>query len=110
MRYVFDIETNGFLDDCDTAHCIVLKDIDTNEIHKLDNKEAVKKLEEAELIIGHNIVKFDIPCLEKLFSATFKGKIFDFLIRHQSLLNLRLLHLQLFHPQAMSFGYPPMDS
>ncbi len=48
MRYIFDIETNGFLDECDTAHCIVLKDIDTNEIHKLDNKSAVKKLEEAE--------------------------------------------------------------
>ena len=80
MRYVFDIETNGFLDECDTAHCIVLKDIDTNEIHKLDNKEAVKKLEEAELIIGHNIIKFDIPVLEKLFSATFKGKIFDTIV------------------------------
>jgi DNA polymerase I len=80
LRYVFDIETNGFLDECDTAHCIVLKDIDTNEIHKLSNKEAIKKLEEAELLIGHNIIKFDIPVLEKLFSATFKAKIFDTIV------------------------------
>ena len=72
MRYVFDIETNGFLDDCDTAHCIVLKDIDTNEIHKLDNKEAVKKLEEAELIIGHNIVKFDMILSIKLSLTSLK--------------------------------------
>ena len=80
MRYVFDIETNGFLNECDTTHCIVLKDIDTHEIHKLDNKAAIKKLQEAELLIGHNIIKFDIPVLEKLFSITFKAKIFDTIV------------------------------
>ena len=80
MRYVFDIETNGFLNECDTTHCIVLKDIDTHEIHKLDNKAAIKKLQEAELLIGHNIIKFDIPVLEKLFSVTFKAKIFDTIV------------------------------
>ena len=51
MRYVFDIETNGFLHSCDTVHCIVLKDIDTGEILTLDNDSAVKKLEEADLIV-----------------------------------------------------------
>jgi DNA polymerase-1 len=80
LKYVFDIETNGFLHSCDTVHCIVLKDIDTGEILTLDNDSAVKKLEEADLIVGHNIIKFDIPVLEKLYSATFKGKIFDTLV------------------------------
>ena len=80
MRYVFDIETNGFLHLCDKVHCIVLKNIDTGEILTLENETAIKKLEEAELIIGHNIIKFDIPVLEKLYSATFKGKIFDTLV------------------------------
>lgn len=80
MRYVFDIETNGFLHSCDKVHCIVLKDIDTGEILTPDNETAIKKLKEAELIIGHNIIKFDIPVLEKLYSATFTGKIFDTLV------------------------------
>ena len=80
MRYVFDIETNGFLHLCDKVHCIVLKNIDTGEILTPSNKDAIKLLEEAELIIGHNIIKFDIPVLEKLYSATFKGKIFDTLV------------------------------
>jgi hypothetical protein len=31
-RYVFDIETNGFLDQLDRVHCLVLKDIDTGEL------------------------------------------------------------------------------
>jgi len=77
LRYVFDIETNGFLHLCDKVHCIVLKNIDTGEILTPSNEDAIKLLEEAELIIGHNIIKFDIPVLERLHSATFKGKIFD---------------------------------
>ena len=28
----FDVETDGFLDDVTTAHCIVLKDLDNNEV------------------------------------------------------------------------------
>ena len=80
MRYVFDIETNGFLHLCDKVHCIVLKNIDTGEILTPSNEDAIKLLEKAELIIGHNIIKFDIPVLEKLYSATFKGKIFDTLV------------------------------
>ena len=80
MKYVFDIETNGFLHSCDKVHCIVLKNIDTGEILTPDNETAIKKLEDAELIVGHNIIKFDIPVLEKLYSAVFKGKIFDTLV------------------------------
>ncbi len=80
MRYIFDIETNGFLNVCDTVHCIVLKNIDTGEILTPSNQEAVKLLENAELLIGHNIIKFDIPVLEKLLSVTFRCKIFDTLV------------------------------
>ena len=79
-KFVFDIETNGFLHICDKVHCIVLKNIDTGEILTPNNEDAIKLLEDAELIIGHNIIKFDIPVLEKLYSATFKGKIFDTLV------------------------------
>lgn len=78
--FIFDIETNGFLNVCDTVHCIVLKNIDTGEILTPSNEDAIKLLEDAELIIGHNIIKFDIPVLEKLYSATFRGKIFDTLV------------------------------
>ena len=49
MRYCFDIETDGFLDTATKVHCIILKNIDTNKILHLNNAQAVKKLEEAEL-------------------------------------------------------------
>ena len=80
MRYCFDIETNGFLDECTTVHCIVLKNIDTNEILKPTNEEAIKLLSEADLIAGHNIIKFDIPVLEKLFDFKTKAQIFDTIV------------------------------
>ena len=80
MRYIFDIETDGFLQNCTKVHCIVLKDIDSGEILTLDNESAIKKLEEADLIVGHNIIKFDIPVLQKLYNFDFRQKIFDTLV------------------------------
>ena len=63
MRYCFDIESNGLLNETTKIHCIVLKD-----------------LEKAELIVGHNIIKFDIPVLRKLHGFVTKAAIFDTLI------------------------------
>ena len=80
MKYCFDIETDGFLNQCTKVHCIVLKDIDTNEIKKLDNETALKELEQADLIIGHNIIKFDIPVLKKFYNFKPKGKVFDTIV------------------------------
>ena len=80
MRYCFDIETDGFLNDCTKVHCIVLKNIDTNEILKPTNEEAITLLSEAKFITGHNIIKFDIPVLEKLFDFKTKAQIFDTIV------------------------------
>ena len=80
MKYCFDVETDGFLNQCTKIHCIVLKNIDTNEILKLDNENAIKELEKAELIVGHNIIKFDIPVLKKFHDFKPKGKVFDTIV------------------------------
>jgi len=80
MKYVFDLESNGLYNDVSTVHCIVLKDIDSNKIIQVDVKEALKLLSEAELIIGHNIIKYDIPVLKKLYGFKTKAKVFDTLV------------------------------
>jgi|TARA_R100000329_G_scaffold40742_1_gene38143 DNA polymerase-1 len=81
MKYCFDIETDGFLHDCTKVHCIVLKNVDTGEVlHPSSNEPAIKLLEEADEIIGHNIIKFDIPVLEKLYNFKTKAKIFDTIV------------------------------
>lgn len=81
MRYCFDIETDGFLHEATQIHCIVLKDIDTGEVFVLRKDESLSKLEEAELIIGHNVIKFDLPVIKKFYpSFKTKAKIFDTLV------------------------------
>jgi len=51
MKYIFDLETDGLLENVTKIHCIVLKNIETNEILKLTTDEAVNKLRKAELLI-----------------------------------------------------------
>ena len=80
MRYVFDIETDGLLFDCTKTHCIVLKDIDKNEILTPTVDQGLELLSNAELIVGHNIIKFDIPVLKKLYGFKTKAKVFDTIV------------------------------
>lgn len=84
MRYVWDLETDGLLDDVTKVHCLVLKDIDSGIIHSFkgdDWLDGVKLLEEADMIIGHNIIRYDIPVVEKLRgSFNPKGIVRDTLV------------------------------
>jgi DNA polymerase I-like protein with 3'-5' exonuclease and polymerase domains len=85
----FDIETNGLLDTLDTMHCLVIEIIQTGEVISCtdnDNSyvsiaEGLEILTNARTVIGHNIIKFDIPAIQKLY-PTFKinGKAFDTLV------------------------------
>ena len=75
MNLVFDIETDGL--DASVIWCIVAKDIDTNQVHSFCPKrieEGLELLEKSKLLIGHNIVGFDIPVLKKLTGMSFKDK------------------------------------
>ena len=84
MNIIFDIETNGLLEELNKIHCIEIKDIDngTELSFTPENIEAALPiLENAELLIGHNVTKFDIPALQKVYSNFKpKGKILDTLI------------------------------
>jgi DNA polymerase I len=82
-RYCFDIETDGLLDDITKVHCVVLKDIDTTEIFKygpLEVLTALDKITQASLLIGHNIIGYDIPALVKLYNCTIEAELFDTLV------------------------------
>lgn len=62
---VFDIETNGL--EGDVIHCITAID-QNNERHTwTDNwREALPILEKADVLVGHNIIDFDIPFIQRL--------------------------------------------
>ena len=75
-RYIFDIECNGFLDTVTKLHSLVFMDMDTGEMFSyafpdtshatIDFNEGLIALESASELIGHNIISFDIPVLQKL--------------------------------------------
>lgn len=78
-RLVFDIEADGLLDDVTKLHCLVIKDADTGEQWSCWPFEddvskpyhtlvfGLGKLMEADEIIGHNIIKYDVPAIQKLY-------------------------------------------
>ena len=75
MRLLFDIETNGLpRKGMDHIHCLVIKDLDTNEVFRFNDTglgrsitEGVNLLAEAKLLVGHNIVYFDLPVIKGLY-------------------------------------------
>ena len=89
MTLLFDIETNGLLNETTTIHSLVIYDTEENKLISCTNskgnytpiKEGIKLLQQADEIAGHNIVKFDIPAIQKLYpDFKPKGKIFDTLL------------------------------
>ena len=71
-KLVFDVECDNLLFEATTVHCIVAKDIETGEVFTFSSlesniKQGVSFLEEADLLIGHNIINYDIPVLKRLY-------------------------------------------
>jgi len=66
-RLAIDIETDGL--DPTVIWCAVTKDIDTGEIKVWKSATELQRYVSADdLLIGHNIIKFDLPVLKKLWS------------------------------------------
>lgn len=97
-RYHFDVETNGLLETMDVIHSLVLIDADTGETfscHDHDPATADMSLEVgihvlcgADELIGHNIIKFDIPAIQLVFPwFQPKGKITDTLVLSRLIAN-----------------------
>jgi DNA polymerase-1 len=89
---LFDIETNGFYQDVHTVHCLVIKDIETGQrfvcndqpgagFHTHTIEQGLHMLMEADEICGHNILKYDVPVLQKIYPwFQPKGRQLDTLI------------------------------
>lgn len=87
-RLVWDVETNGLLETATVIHCLAIQDVDTLEealytdslvmnSHGSIN-DGVQRLLSADQIIGHNIINYDIPVVEKITGIKLpKSKVFD---------------------------------
>ena len=80
---IFDLETDGLLDDVTKVHCIVTQDTETGDVRTYDPTQidlALEVLENADRIGGHNVMAYDIPVLRKLYDFKYNGKMFDTLV------------------------------
>jgi DNA polymerase I len=80
---VFDIETDGLYDKVTKVFCIVIYDINREETFaygpdRID--DALAHLATGDVLIGHNVIFYDVPVLQKLHSFNCKTRILDTLI------------------------------
>ena len=95
---VFDLETDGLLHQVTKIHCIVAynTDDDTTIIYNDEgDKEPIVRgitnLMEADKLVGHNIIGYDIPVIKKLYGFFEpKGDVVD-----------TLLLSRLYHPNML---------
>lgn len=106
MSLIFDIETDGLYDEATKIHSLVIYDTEKDELISCANtygedyigycdNEKIKQvnkgfmsitygllmLQEADEISGHNIIKFDLPVIRKLYPSFYPtGKLFDTLL------------------------------
>ena len=94
MKLVFDIESNGLLDEITTIWCLVCQDVDTKEIYSFSDHdenlpslaEGYELLKKADALIGHNIIGYDIPALKIVTGIDLiDKKCYDTLIMSQML-------------------------
>ena len=85
MKWLFDLESDGLLAEATKLHCAVAKNLDTGEIvsfapdtgasgtgcrdtgYRDTFDGLLSLLESATLLVGHNLVGFDLPLLKKLY-------------------------------------------
>ena len=120
---IFDIERDGLLHDVTTIHCVVLHNTEDGTTTAYNDQggtpitAAVNFLAEADKIVGHNIIGYDIPVI-KTFYPFFEpeGEIIDTLVLsrlyHPNMIELDKKHnwkhmpLQLYGRHSLeSYGY-----
>lgn len=81
---VFDIETDGLLRGCKEILCMAMgSPSDKENILQFDNRSilsGVVRLMNEDSIVGHNIISFDIPAIQKFYPMFNPVKVIDTLV------------------------------
>lgn len=121
---IFDLETNGLLNDLSCVHCLVIFDTEADQMLVFNDTGAeqplvrgITMLEEADTIVGHNCIGFDIPAIQKCYPFfTPPNNVIDTLLLsrlyHADLLNIdkqnawKHMPLQLYGRHSLqAYGY-----
>ena len=132
---IFDLETNGLLNNATRIHCISLNWYEDDRLESFNDEKysseakelpmgsnysittGISYLQDADYLIGHNIIGFDIPIIKRLYPYfNPRGIIIDTLLLsrlyHPNLLDIDKSHawkhmpLQLYGRHSLeSYGY-----
>lgn len=83
---VFDVETDGLV--ATKAHCMVVINTETGETaryreHDGTLEEGLCRIQEADELIGHNIIGYDLPTLSRVYGCQFRGNYYDTMVAGQ---------------------------
>lgn len=91
MKIVFDIETDGL--NPSKIHCLCYKNLDTKEVGQLTDYQSMRDLlSQCSVLIGHKIITFDIPVLERLLGIKITANKIDTLTLSWYLYPSRMRH------------------
>ena len=103
---VFDCETNGLLYDVSEVHCLAIYDAEKEETFVFNDQpnntypitEGLHWLSSADVIVGHNIIGYDLPVLRKTYSwFDPRGDVLD-----------TLTLSRMYHPNLMEIDKNPL--
>ena len=110
---IFDLETNGLLNDATKIHCLCIYDTDTKKTMVFNDQSftsaterpaaepivrGIQYLEDADYVIGHNIINYDLSIITKFYPWFRRvGDCLDTLLLsrlyHPNLIELSLIHI-----------------
>jgi DNA polymerase-1 len=83
MKCIWDIEADNLLEEVTQVWCHVFRDVETDEVHTFDptqSQQAIEFMDKTDVLIGHNILDYDLRVMEKLHGYTYKGEVIDTLV------------------------------
>lgn len=97
MHLLFDLETDGLYNNVTRIHCVAIRDLDNGESYVFNDQgnqqpisRAITMLEDADVILGHNIINYDIPVIQKFYPWFTPNQTLD-----------TLLLSRLYHPNIL---------
>ena len=70
-QFLFDLESTGLLRQGSRIHCLVMRSPENEQVEIFDHQperaiiQGIKQLEQADVLIGHNIINYDIPLIQE---------------------------------------------
>ena len=108
---IFDLETDGLLDTVSKIHCLCLYDTEAEQTYVYNDAgtaepivRGIQVLNDADCIVGHNIIGYDLPVIQKIYPWFKRPYVID------TLLLSRLYHPNILETdQKHNFEHMPLQ-